>query len=550
MNRLPLEGFSLRTRLTIWYGVLLAVTLLAFSSLVYFTLERSLTNAVDEALELRSGQIRRTLAGSVGMLVQPEDVAPGEVEPSPLDEFAAPGIYVQVLNARGAVISAPLNLSGGQLPVTSAGMQSIQTGDESLADVPIRDEAGGDVNVRILTEPLRGASGEIVGAVQVGQSLSPVEATMTAVARLLFLAGMAALVIAMLIGWLLTRRALSPVAHVTAMARHIAQTGDYNQRLPVPPARYSRGDELRFLAVTFNDMIARLEQVLESQRRLLADTSHELRNPLTVIRGNLALLCRSSVPPATQGEAVREADEEAVRMSRLVDDLLLLARADAGQLLTAKASRINLVALAREEVERQRATAANRTLQLSVTANQAVFVRGDPDRLRQLLANLIGNAVRYTPDHGSIVTEVALAFGEAQQAAPSGRSLATTDLNRMPGQATHAPSPFNQVATVTISDTGIGLTPEQLSHMFDRFYRANKARPRVPAGAGLGLSIAQHIVQAHGGRISASSPGLGEGASLRIELPAIAEVTQLADAEMPGPDLSVESLAVAHRTRA
>ena len=187
------------------------------------------------------------------------------------------------------------------------------------------------MNVRLLTEPIHQAgTQEVVGAVQVAESLTQFENTMAAVERLLLSAGLGALVLAVVVGWLLTRAALSPVARITETARHIAATGDYRRRLHVQPPRVGHGDELFFLAATFNDMIARLEHVLESQRRLLADTSHELRNPITIIRGNLALLRREGVPESTRREAVVEAEEEAARMGRLVGDLLLLARADAG----------------------------------------------------------------------------------------------------------------------------------------------------------------------------------------------------------------------------
>ena len=167
---------------------------------------------------------------------------------------------------------------------------------------------------------------------QVAESLSPLENTMAAVSRLLLSAGAAALLLAVVVGWLLTRAALSPVFRITDTARHIAATGDYRQRLHVTPPRFGHGDELFFLAATFNDMIARLEHMLESQRRLLADTSHELRNPITIIRGNLALAAaRRRSRARVAREAIVEAEEEAARMGRLVGDLLLLARADAGE---------------------------------------------------------------------------------------------------------------------------------------------------------------------------------------------------------------------------
>src|SRR5437867_4282648 len=303
-------GVSLRTRLTLWYGALLALTLLAFSALLYFTLQQSLSSSMDQRLVLRADQV--------------------------------------------------------------------------------------------------------------AESLTPFENTMAAVARLLLTAGVLALALAVIVGWLLTRAALSPVARITETARHIAATGDYRQRLHVTPPRFGHGDELFFLAATFNDMIARLEHVLESQRRLLADTSHELRNPITIIRGNLALLRRAGVPEATRGEAVVEAEEEAARMGRLVGDLLLLARADAGEPPTLQREPVDLAELATEVVERARPQAADRRLKLAIEGSCTVL--GDRDRLKQLIANLVENAVRYTPTNGRI--EVVLTGAFVGQAASVKDALA------------------------------------------------------------------------------------------------------------------------------
>src|SRR5439155_1424734 len=299
MNRMWHLGVSLRTRLTLWYGALLALTLLAFSALLYFTLQQSLSSSMDERLTLRADQLRRELGPSIGNLgLQPEDVAPGLQLESTLGEFVEPGIYVQVLSTRGGVLAAPPNLVGGELPVPPSSLQAIADDRPIFVTIPV---ASGDASVRLLTEPIHlNTSGDVVGAVQVAESLSPFENTMAAVSRLLLTAAGLALLVAVVIGWLLTRAALSPVLRITETARHIAATGDYRQRLHVTPPRFGHGDELFFLAATFNDMIARLEHVLESQRRLLADTSHELRNPITIIRGNLALLRREGVPEQTR----------------------------------------------------------------------------------------------------------------------------------------------------------------------------------------------------------------------------------------------------------
>ncbi len=497
--RIPRVGASLRTRLTLWYGALLAITLLGFSTLLYFTLERSLADSSMEALHLRAGQIQHSLLGpNVGLLLQPEDVPPGGTGRL-LDEFVAPGIYPQVINARGDVISPPPNLPGGRLPVLPESLDAMQGGRESTLDLSI-----GDANVRVLTVPLV-VEGQVIGAVQVGQSLSPIQSTMEAVARLLFTAGLLALAFAMAMGWMLTRRALAPVARITETARLIAATGDYRQRLRVARPHLGAGDELYFLAATFNDMIARLEQMLESQRRLLADTSHELRNPLTVIRGNLALLRREGLPDSARREAVLEAEDETARMGRLVNDLLLLARADAGQLPDLRREPVDLAQIAMEVVEQVQARVGQRQVVARNTGK--VVVLGDGDRLKQLVANLVENAVRYTSDEGRIEVSVDVAPAELrlQQAESADRSSSAET-----SMAT---------ALLAVTDNGIGIEPADLPRVFQRFYRVDRARPRAEGGTGLGLPIAQYVANAHGGVIEALSAGLGKGCTFRVRFP-------------------------------
>jgi signal transduction histidine kinase len=501
-------GVSLRTRLTLWYGALLALTLLAFSALLYFTLLQSLSNSMEERLLLRADQLRREVGPSIGNLgLQPEDVAPGQLE-STLSEFVQPGIYVQLLSPKGGVLAAPPNLVGGELPVPPSSRQAIAENRPIFATVQV---GSGDANVRLLTEPIhQTGSNEVVGAVQVAESLTLFESTMAAVARLLLTAGAFALALAVIVGWLLTRAALSPVARITETARHIAATGDYSRRLHVTPPRLGQGDELFFLAATFNDMIARLDHVLESQRRLLADTSHELRNPITIIRGNLALLRREGVPDATRREAVVEAEEEAARMGRLVGDLLLLARADAGEPSSLEREPVDVAELVGDVVEQARPRAEAR--RLSLVTDGRCTVLGDRDRLRQLIANLVENAIRYTPKNGRIDVRLS--------GAPQGSSL------QQPGAAVRsrnarATGASTDMALLSITDSGIGISPTDLPHVFERFYRADKARSRAHGGTGLGLSIAQYIAQAHGGSIQASSDGANRGSTFSVRLPLV-----------------------------
>ena len=499
-------GVSLRTRLTLWYGALLALTLLAFSALLYFTLQQSLSSSMDQRLVLRADQLRRQVGPSIANVgLQPEDVAPSQLE-STLGEFVEPGIYVQLLSSKGAVLAAPPNLVGGELPVPPSSRQAILQDRPIYVTVPV---ASGDANVRLLTEPIhQTGSNEVVGAVQVAESLTPFENTMAAVARLLLTAGVLALALAVIVGWLLTRAALSPVARITETARHIAATGDYRRRLHVTPPRFGHGDELFFLAATFNDMIARLEHVLESQRRLLADTSHELRNPITIIRGNLALLRRTGVPETTRAEAVVEAEEEAARMGRLVGDLLLLARADAGEPSSLQREPVDMAELVGEVVEQARPRTDAR--RISLETHGRCIVLGDRDRLKQLIANLVENAIRYTPKTGRIDVSV--------MGAPDGSGV------QQPGAAVRSrnargTSASTDMAILTVADSGIGISPADLPHVFERFYRADKARSRAHGGTGLGLSIAQYIAQVHGGSIQAASEGANRGSTFSVRLP-------------------------------
>ena len=218
MKRMLRLGVSLRTRLTLWYGALLAVTLLAFSGLVYFTLQQSLSSSMDERLTLRADQLRREVGPSIGNLLQPEDVAPGVQLQSTLNEFVGTGVYVQLLNQKAAVIATPPNLVGEQLPVPGSSRQAIQDDRPIFDTVPVQN----NTSVRLLTQPLHlEGTDEVVGAVQVAESLSPLENTMSAVARLLLSAGAAALLLAVVVGWLLTRAALQPgLSHHRDRAAH------------------------------------------------------------------------------------------------------------------------------------------------------------------------------------------------------------------------------------------------------------------------------------------------------------------------------------------
>ena len=294
---------------------------------------------------------------------------------------------------------------------------------------------------------------------------------------LLIGAGAAVLLGAVVATWLLVGRALAPLERIARTAERIAATGDVDLRV----AGSSGGGEIGRLERSFDRMVDRLRHLLVTQRQLLADTSHELRNPLTVIRTNLGLLGRE-LDPATRAEVAGETEEEAERMSRLVADLLLLARQEEtarGELVP-----LRLDTLARDAVERVRQLAPDH----SVALEQAdpLVVRGDPDRLRQLLDNLLDNAVRYTPPGGRVAVGVQRAGSEAR---------------------------------LVVEDTGVGIAPRHLPRIFDRFYRVDPARSRATGGTGLGLAIVRHVARVHGGRVEVESEP-GRGSRFAVTLPA------------------------------
>jgi signal transduction histidine kinase len=286
-----------------------------------------------------------------------------------------------------------------------------------------------------------------------------------------------ALALATVSGGAIVRGALSPVRRISRTASIIETSSDLSQRLDYSGPR----DELGELATTFDHMIEHLDKVFQSQRDFVADASHELRGPLTVIRGNLDLLKRK-LSEADRNESLKAMERESIRMSRIVDDLLLLAEVESGP--TAQQQMVSLKAVLSEEVARARSLAGGRPI--IVDRQEDLSVRGDAQRLKQLLGNLVDNAIKYTPENGTI----------------------TLSLFR--------DSPW---ARLEVADTGIGITAEQLPHIFDRFYRVDKTRSRAGGGTGLGLAIVKGIAEQHGGRVTVTSePGKGSTFTVWLKL--------------------------------
>lgn len=320
--------------------------------------------------------------------------------------------------------------------------------------------------------------GEGADTLAVIAPIGGLDASVAAFGRVMLLMAVFGSGVAFLVGWMVAGRGIRPVAVLTETAGVIARSREFARRVPIGAAR----DELGRLADTFNEMLASLEQVYATQQRFIADASHELRAPLTLIQANLELLLRPRLDPDQQAAAAQEAHREASRLARLVADLLVLARADAG--MPIRRERVELDRLAMEVLGEVRHLAAEH--RLAVDGLEPSIVVGDPDRLRQLVLILLENAVKYTP--------------------PGGRIAMSLDRE-------------NGTAVVTVRDTGIGIGPDHLPRVFERFYRADAGRSCDPGGTGLGLSIAQWIVSQHNGSIALTSrPREGTEAVVRLPL--------------------------------
>lgn len=311
--------------------------------------------------------------------------------------------------------------------------------------------------------------------------LSPLERLDSATQRfriILLVLGVFGVGCALIGGWILGGRALRPVSRMVGSAQSIAVSQDFSRRVEGPDSL----DELGRLAATFNKMLESLEEAYRTQQRFISDASHELRAPLTAIQGNLELLRRQkSMSREEQEEALNEAEREAGRLTRLVTDLLVLARADAG--VPVKQQPVDLDSVVLESFRSARQLARGQELLLA--GFEPVKVLGDEDRLKQLVLILLDNALKYTPQEGRV----------------------SLDLRHI-----------NKQAVICVEDTGVGIRAEDLTHVFERFYRADPARSKDPGGTGLGLPIARWIVDQHKGRIELASE-YGKGTTVKVFLP-------------------------------
>jgi signal transduction histidine kinase len=581
LSRWTLDRFSIRLRLAIWYAMLVAATLALFSVIVFAVAQYQIENSVDQGLQSNAQIIAQTVQGG---LASPPSVTPGatlgatatpsamasatptgtatptpsstgtatplptatpvpSIDPSTkkkiqqrlelssvvTDLLGRLNLTFEVLDANQAVVYSPSNLVASPLRLETTSLRATLRTGACMAST--HSQRGSTLRIYLypLTPPpaaggrsavvVSGPTGctvaagtPVVGVVVVAKTVDDVNTTLSTLRRLLFAGVLVALLLASLGAWFIAGNGLRPIASLTRTARSIAtnaQRGGLGKRVGYRGPR----DEVGELAATFDDMLAALERTANAQRRFIADASHELRAPLTTIKGSLELLRTArDLPESERAGAIEDAYAEAVRMAGLVNDLLLLARVDTA---TASGARLDDQMRGRRElveldqlafeifrqgrVQLQAQPGAH--VQLSIGALEPLAAEGDPGQLRQVLLILLDNALKYTPAGGRVSISVSQEGGRA---------------------------------ALSVADTGIGIEPEVLPHIFERFFRGDMARERDEHGSGLGLAIAEWIVTAHGGEMRVESrPGIGS--TFTILLPAMRRQGEQSSAKQAVP---------------
>lgn len=468
-------AMSIRQRIALATSVVVLISLLGLSAGVYITTSRSLRNEVDARLV----RVYTTYRQDQRVQVTDQGVA---ILSAP-DPFASAGQYIQILDVSGAERAKSNNMGEESLPISETALANALERKSTYYDTNVNGR-----ELRVFTSSVFSVNG-VPLIVQVAEVLGPMNETLAELRRNLLGGTALTTILLSLAAWLVTDTAMRPVRRMSDTAATIGGTTDLSQRLSPPRT----GDDVQLLAESFNDMLARLEATFNAERRFVADASHELRTPLTALRANADIMLRQitsgMVDHDDLAEGLTDIRDEADRMTRLVSNLLTLARADVGWRPELEPVSLLEVAqdvarIAQPLVRGQRFEVRTVPLTDGESLADATQVLGNADQLTQLLLILLDNAFTHAPPDSEVVLEI-------------------------------APQPTQVV--VTVRDTGPGIAPEHIRRIFERFFRTDDARTRSSGGAGLGLSIARWIVSVHRGDISVQSE-LGQGTTFTVNL--------------------------------
>jgi heavy metal sensor kinase len=459
---------SIRFRLISRFAALLLLVMLGFGSFTYWSVRRYVVDVIGASMTHRARQIAQTLLGS-GQI--DESYVANEIEiryaPELNDRF------IRITRADGTVLYCSRTPADRSFTPSNVPHPLARTVRQAVREEPLRGEA----KMLIAAVPHSTQGGDYL--VEAGTSLAGADRVMSALLSTLAAGLLVIMTLTILGGWSLMRRALSPVGNIAVAAQDITLR-DLRRRLPVPDTR----DEIADLSVVLNRMISRLQESFENVSRFTADASHELRTPLTIIRGELeGIISRARVNDDVRA-GLGSLLEEVERLVTIVQRLFALSRLDAGEAQSERI-KLNLAELAETTVDQMSLLAEEKGISLRCLTSEIVEVEGDPTRLKQVIVNLLDNAIKYTPDGG----EIELAVWSA-----------------------------NGTAFVEVKDTGPGIPAAALPHVFERFYRVDEVHSRDVEGAGLGLAIVQSIASAHGGSVAVNNAP-DQGCQVTVSLP-------------------------------
>lgn len=456
-------SLTIRARLTLWYTAVLCLVLAASATASYLVYARSRLARIDAELARGDALVARSLSAELA-----QGLTLDEAAHDALEDLELPDRWLAVFSRDGA------HLYGRWNGLPAIGADGL---GESAHQVTTVETAGERYRLR----RTHGRHRQIAYVVGVAESLASLDRELGGLRRALLGGVLSALVLAGSLGFWLARGALGPVARMAAEARGITERTP-GARLSAPPAR----DELAVLGDAFNDLLARLETALAQQRQFMADASHELRTPVSVARTAIEVgLARSGRPEAEYRDGLGVVGEQMRRLSRLVDDMFTLARADVAP-LPLEPSRLYLDELVEGCVEEARLLGAAKGVELRFSGPQDLEASGDERRLRQMLMNLLDNAVRHTPAGGAVTVVLTSRAGACE---------------------------------ISVNDGGGGIPGKEQARIFERFVRLDASR-RAADGAGLGLPIARMIAEAHGGSLElARSDASGSDFRVRLPLP-------------------------------
>ena len=457
-------SLPVRTRLTVWYVIVLAVILLAWSGFLFLELRTDLYSGIDQSLASRAAQVVLGFQGrDEGEFKDVADAPPGIINRA---EYASQLVSADgaVLESSGSVAEKPM-ASPAIIGKAMSGAKVFKTVRLGTTQEPYRVYA-----VSFVTSAGR-------RVIVLGTKTEPADESLERLLRLLGVSLPLALILAAGGGWLLARRALRPVARITAEASAIG-IAQIDERVEVPATT----DELSELALTLNRMLDRLQSGIEDKRRFIADASHELRTPLAIMRAELDVTLADEDPSRDAVAVLASSREEVVRMTRLVENLLTLARVDEGRLALLVAP-VDLGELASTVVAGMEPVASERNVRVDVSG-PTVIAAGDKEYLAQVVSNLLDNALKYSPDSGTVSIRTWINGAEAG---------------------------------LDVADEGPGIPPDLAEKVFERFFRVDEARSRERGGSGLGLAIVRDIAAAHRGSVEVM-PQTEHGALLRLTL--------------------------------